>query len=43
MTVQGPVKKQQPNGMSHRGGGGVAVTAMPLVHFVSVSKATAQS
>ena len=22
MTVQGPVKKQQPDGMSHRGGGG---------------------
>ena len=21
MTVQGPVKKQQPDGMSHRGGG----------------------
>ena len=25
MTVQGPVKEQQPNGMSHRGGGGGAV------------------
>ena len=24
VTVQGPVKKQQPDGMSHRGGGGVA-------------------
>ena len=24
VTVQGPVKEQQPNGMSHRGGGGVA-------------------
>ena len=23
MTVQGPVKKQQPDGMSHRGGGGI--------------------
>ena len=23
MTVQGPVKEQQPNGMSHGGGGGV--------------------
>ena len=23
MTVQGPVKKPQPDGMSHRGGGGV--------------------
>ena len=22
MTVQGPIKKQQPDGMSHRGGGG---------------------
>ena len=22
VTVQGPVKKQQPDGMSHRGGGG---------------------
>ena len=22
MTVQGPVKEQQPDGMSHRGGGG---------------------
>ena len=22
MTVQGPVKKQQPDGMSHGGGGG---------------------
>ena len=22
VTVQGPVNKQQPNGMSHRGGGG---------------------
>ena len=24
MTVQGPVKKQAPDGMSHRGGGGVS-------------------
>ena len=24
VTVQGPVKKQQPDGMSHGGGGGVA-------------------
>ena len=24
MTVQGPVKEQQPDGMSHRGGGGGA-------------------
>ena len=23
MTVQGPVKEQQPDGMSHRGGGGI--------------------
>ena len=23
VTVQGPVKEQQPNGMSHRGGGGL--------------------
>ena len=23
VTVQGPVKEQQPDGMSHRGGGGV--------------------
>ena len=26
MTVQGPVKGQQPNGMSHGGGGGLALT-----------------
>ena len=25
MTVQGPVKKQQLDGMSHRGGGGVSI------------------
>ena len=25
VTVQGPVKKQQPNGMSHGGGGGMAM------------------
>ena len=28
VTVQGPVKKQQPDGMSHRGGGGL----LPLEH-----------
>ena len=28
MTVQGPVKKQQPDGMSHGGGGGVRVQRM---------------
>ena len=27
VTVQGPVKKQRPNGMSHRGGGGGCVYA----------------
>ena len=27
VTVQGPVKKQQPDGMSHRGGGGASPTA----------------
>ena len=25
VTVQGPVKEQQPDGMSHRGGGGGAL------------------
>ena len=33
MTVQGHVKEQQPDGMSHRGGGGGAVrTALVHVH-----------
>ena len=32
VTVQGPVKEQQPDGMSHRGGGGGqgGVTPFPL-------------
>ena len=29
VTVQGPVKEQQPDGMSHRGGGGIAQVAVP--------------
>ena len=29
VTVQGPVKKQQPDGMSHRGGGGSQRTVPP--------------
>ena len=29
VTVQGPVKKQQPDGMSHRGGGGNPKAAQP--------------
>ena len=34
MTVQGPVKKQQPDGMSHRGGagGGGGGTRYVLLH-----------
>ena len=31
MTVQGPVKKQQPDGMSHRGGRGGEVWEGALV------------
>ena len=33
MTVQGPVKKQPPDGMSHRGGGG-RVAGPPAHHFL---------
>ena len=33
MTVQGPVKKQQPDGMSHRGGG--AGIAAQLLHVTN--------
>ena len=29
MTVQGPVKEQQPDGMSHRGGGGAVAWSAP--------------
>ena len=29
MTVQGPAKKRQPDGMSHRGGGGVVYLKPP--------------
>ena len=29
MTVQGPVKEQQPDGMSHRGGGGAGSSSAP--------------
>ena len=31
VTVQGPVKKQQPDGMSHRGGGGAMLQTIPLL------------
>ena len=35
MTVQGPVKKQQPDGMSHRGSGKVAPVTVPFLKWHS--------
>ena len=47
VTVQGPVKKQQPDGMSHRGGGGdpwgpLETTAQPSSLTLQPPSATAQ-
>ena len=41
MTVQGPVKEQQPDGMSHRGGGGgheaMVLVCLPLAAPIGLS------
>ena len=42
VTVQGPVKEQQPDGMSHKGGGGGAVSAHPAPPEVELCKSGLQ-
>ena len=36
MTVQGPVKKQQPDGMSHRGVVQARISAIQILHEIFV-------
>ena len=38
VTVQGPVKKQQPDGMSHRGGGGAVNLVRDIWRFSLAAK-----